>query len=117
MLDSLFGIRTINSSSSQSSASHIRSRCSRFTRSASSWYNSLIVFGRIPVARARSACVSLSSPSFFDSKIFIIRHCSFRFNLPYNGNLRRKLLDYIVLCYTNRQFMGGSIEINERFQG
>ena len=36
--------------------------------------------------RARSACVSRNSPSFFDSKIFIIRHCSFRYKLPYNGS-------------------------------
>ena len=34
---SLFGTRIISSSSSQSSASHIKSRCSRLTRSANSW--------------------------------------------------------------------------------
>lgn len=66
------GTRTISSSSSQSRASHIKSKCSRFTLSASSWYNSLIVFARMPVRLERSACVNLSSPSFFDSKILII---------------------------------------------
>ena len=47
-------------------------KCSKFTLSTNSWYNSLIVFGRMPVALAKSACVHLSSPSFVDSKILII---------------------------------------------
>lgn len=75
------GTRIINSLSSQSRASQIRSRCSRFTLSTNSWYNSLIVFGRMPVALAKSACVHLSSPSFVDSKILIIHHCSFRYKI------------------------------------
>ena len=66
------GTHTINSSSLQFRASQIRFKCSRFTLSTNSWYNSLIVFGRISVALAKSACVHLSSPSFVDSKILII---------------------------------------------
>lgn len=59
---SLFGSLTISSSSSQPSASHIRSRCSRFTLSAISWYRSLMVDGLMPVARARSACFQRFRP-------------------------------------------------------
>ena len=64
--------RIIRSDSSHPSASQIRSRCSRFTLSAISWYRSLIVEGRMPVALARSACDHLRSPSRVDSKILII---------------------------------------------
>ena len=77
------GTRTINSSSLQPRASQMRSKCSRFTLSTNSWYNSLIVFGRMPVARAKSACVHLSSPSLVDSKILIIRCCSFRYKISF----------------------------------
>lgn len=69
---SLLGIRTKISLISQSNASHIKSKCSKFILSAISWYRSLIVDGLIPVFRARSACVHLSSPSLVDSKILII---------------------------------------------
>lgn len=75
------GTLTISSSSSQFRASQIISRCSRFTLSTNSWYNSLIVLGRMPVALARSACVIFRSPSLVDSKILIIRHCSFRYKI------------------------------------
>ena len=71
-LVSLFSSRIIRSDSSHPSASQIRSRCSRFTLSAISWYRSLIVEGRMPVALARSACDHLRSPSRVDSKILII---------------------------------------------
>ena len=53
-------------------ASQIKSRCSRLTRLASSWYSSLIVVGLMPVTLASSACVQRISPSFLDSKILII---------------------------------------------
>lgn len=75
------GILTIRSLSSQSRASQIRSKCSKFTLSTNSWYNSPIVLGRMPVALAKSACVHLISPSLVDSKILIIRHCSFRYKI------------------------------------
>lgn len=50
----------------------ITSKCSNETLSAYSWYNSLIVFGRIPVALDSSAWVILFSPKIDDSKILII---------------------------------------------
>ena len=75
------GTRMIISVSSQPSASQMRSRCSKLTRSAMSWYNSLIVAGLIPVLRDRSACVQRSSPSFLDRSILIVCPRSFRNNL------------------------------------
>ena len=75
------GTLIINSSNRHSSASQIKSKCSSFTLSANSWYNSLIVFGRIPVARAKSACVHRNSPNLVDSKILIIYHCPFHHTL------------------------------------
>lgn len=83
----LSGIRTISSSSVQFNTPQIRSRCSRLTLSTNSWYNSLIVFGRIPVIRARSACVIFRSPSLVDNKILIIRHCSFHYKITPIKNL------------------------------
>ena len=77
------GTLTINSSSRQSRASHMRSKCSKLTLSTNSWYNSLIVFGRIPVALAKSACVHLISPSLIDNKILIIRRRSFRYKITH----------------------------------
>ena len=53
-------------------ASQIKSRCSRLTRLASSWYSSLIVVGLMPVTLASSACVQRISLNFLDSKILII---------------------------------------------
>lgn len=80
---------------SQSRASQIKSRCSRLTRSISSWYISLMVDGRMPVLRARSACVQRNSPSFLDSKILIIvRAAPYSDNLPHFLTLRRILFYY-----------------------
>lgn len=102
----LSGTRTINSLSSQFRASQIRSKCSRLTLSTNSWYNSFIVFGRIPVALARSACVHLISPSFVDSKILIIRCCSFRYKITPNSIFLGHLLFYseirAILSKTDR---------------
>lgn len=75
------GTRTINSFSSHPRASQIRSKCSKLTLSVNSWYNSLIVFGLIPVALAKSACVHLHSPSLVDNKILIIRCRSFHYKI------------------------------------
>lgn len=72
-----FGTRTIKSVKSQPSTSQILSSCSRLTRVVTSWYNSLIVLGRMPVLRARSACVHLSSPSRVDSNILNYKPVSF----------------------------------------
>lgn len=94
------GTRIINSSSSQFRASQMRSKCSKFTLSTNSWYNSLIVFGRMPVALANSACVHLSSPSFVDSKILIIRRRSFRYKISLFDTLMYLLLFYSGFCYT-----------------
>ncbi len=44
----------------------------RFRLTRCSWYISLMVDGRMPVFRARSACVQRNSPSFLDSKILIM---------------------------------------------
>lgn len=93
------GTRTINSPSLQWRASHIRSSCSRLTLSVISWYKSLIVFGRMPVALARSACVHLSSPSFVDNKILIIRRCSFRYKIAHLFIFMYHLLFYSGFCY------------------
>lgn len=108
ILASVFGSLTINSSSEQSSASQIRSRWSKFTLSTISWYNSLIVVGRMPVFLARSACVHFRSPNREESKILIIRHCSFRYNLPFfdrkilaNVRLSRKLLLFYTVQRSN----------------
>jgi hypothetical protein len=95
----LFGTHTISSSSSQFKASQIRSKCSKFTLSAISWYNSPIVLGRIPVALAKSACVHLASPSFIDSKILIICRCSFRCNITLLDKILFLLLFYSGLRY------------------
>ena len=101
------GTRTINSSSLQSRASQMRSKCSRFTLSTNSWYNSLIVFGRMPVALAKSACVHLSSPSLVDSKILIIRRRSFRYKISFFDTLMCLLLFYsglsYILSYTDKR--------------
>lgn len=67
----LSGTFTISSLRLQWSALQIRSKCSRFTLSAISWYNSPIVFGLIPVLLANSACVILCSPNRVLSKILI----------------------------------------------
>lgn len=93
------GTLTISSSSSQSNASHMRSRCSRFTLSTNSWYNSLIVLGLIPVALAKSAWVHLTSPSFVDSKIRIIRCRPFRYKITLFDTFVFFLLFYSVFCY------------------
>ena len=90
----LSGSLTIRSSSLQFRASHMRSRCSKLTLSANSWYNSLIVFGRIPVALARSACVHLISPSLVDNKILITRHRSFRYKISQSSTYMCILLFY-----------------------
>ena len=84
-LGSESGTLLINSSSWQSKASQIKSRCSRLTLPANSWYKSLIVFGQMPVALAKSACVHLISPSFADSKILIIRHRSFHYKITFSN--------------------------------
>ena len=68
----LFASRTIKSLNWQLRASQIRSSSSKLTRSVISWYRSLIVFGRIWVARDKSICVHLRSPSSLDNKILII---------------------------------------------
>lgn len=99
ILDFLSGTRTINSSSLQWRASHIRSNCSKLTLSVISWYKSLIVFGRMPVTLARSACVHLSSPSFVDNKILIIRRCSFRYKIAHIFIFMYHLLFYSGFCY------------------
>ena len=93
------GTRTINSSSLQFRASHIRSKCFKFTLSTNSWYNSLIVFGRMPVALAKSACVHLSSPSLVDSKILIIHCRSFPYKIPFFNTSMCLLLFYSGLGY------------------
>ena len=101
------GTRTINSSSLQSRASQMRSKCSRLTLSTNSWYNSLIVFGRMPVALAKSDCVHLSSPSLVDSKILIIRRRSFRYKISFFDTLMCLLLFYsglsYILSYTDKR--------------
>ena len=53
-----------------------------------------MVDGRIPVARAKSACVQRTSPSLRDSKIFIICSRSFCDNLP-----DKRVLVWIPLDY------------------
>ena len=68
-LELLLGVRTIMSLNLQSNTSQIKSSCSRLTLSVISWYKSLIVFGRIWVARDKSICVHLRSPSSLDNKI------------------------------------------------
>ena len=80
LTDGASSTRIIRSFSSQPRTSQILSNCSKFTRSTSSWYNSLMVLGLIPVFRARSACVHFFSPSRVDSKILII-HRSFSYNI------------------------------------
>lgn len=99
IFECLFGTLTINSLSSQFKASHMRSRCSRLTLSTNSWYKSLIVLGLIPVTLAKSAWVHLASPSFVDSKILIIRRCSFRFKISFFDTFMCLLLFYSDFCY------------------
>ena len=99
MLGVSSGTYYISSSSLQFRASQIRLKCLRFTLSANPWYNSLIVFGRMPVTLARSACVHLSSPSFVDNKIFIMRRRSFRYKIALFGTFLCHLLFYSGLCY------------------
>lgn len=99
MLGVSSGTYTISSSSLQFRASQIRLKCLRFTLSANPWYNSLIVLGRIPVTLARSACVHLSSPSFVDNKIFIIRRRSFRYKITHSYIFMFHLLFYSGFCY------------------
>ena len=71
-LISALGMRIMRSVMSQSRASQIRSMWSMLTRSANSWYKSLMVAARIPVDLARSAWVHRRSPSRVESKIRII---------------------------------------------
>lgn len=92
---SSFGTRTIKSVNSQPSTSQILSSCSRLTRVATSWYNSLIVLGHMPVLRARSACVHLSSPSRVDSNILIIGQSPLWWSLAYTVTNFSDLLDNI----------------------
>lgn len=99
ILGSSSGTRTINSSSLQLRASHIRSNCSRLTLSHISWYKSLIVLGRMPVTLARSACVHLISPSLVDNKILIIRRRSFHYKITFFNTLLCYLLFYSGSCY------------------
>ncbi len=96
----LLGMYSSMSVISQSRASQIKSKCSRFIRSHKQLYISLIVLGRIFVARARSAWLHLSSPSLVDSLILIISstllcmiHCSIsRYKKVKNVTLYRILL-------------------------
>lgn len=99
VFEPLSGDRTISSSRLQCRASQILSRCSRFTLSTNSWYNSLIVFGRMPVALAKSACVIFRSPSLVDSKILIIRHCSLRYKITSIVQFVVLLLFYSEISY------------------
>ena len=93
------GTYSISSSSLQFKASQMRLICLRFTLSANPWYNSPIVLGRMPVTLARSACVHLSSPSFLDNKIFIMRRRSFRYKIALFDTFLCHLLFYSGLCY------------------
>ncbi len=65
-------IEKLASGGSQPKTSQILSRCSRLTRSAISWYRSLMVLARMPVRLARSACVHFLSPRSVDNRILIM---------------------------------------------
>ena len=67
-----FGTYSMRSEISHSNTSQILSTWSRFIRVTNSWYHSLIVLGRIPVASARSFCVHLFSPRSRDKWILIM---------------------------------------------